>query len=114
MQHRYFTTIRAVMPAADWLAVYACEEPPFYITSRLHCLIAGRTGDGYDARTNMFKDSDMDDLAFMEMDSTGVFEDPTSMSNCLAICHERDVTEDLKASWSKQGKAYYEKQRKAA
>lgn len=114
MNNRPFSTIRAIIPAADWFAVYAIDEEPFYVTSRLQCLVAGRTVAGYDQRTGKWKDDELDDIGFIDMDDGGVFEDPTNMSNFLTFCHERDVDEVMKEKWSQMGQAYLEKHRKKA
>jgi len=102
-----FSTIHAMIPASDYFAVYAAEEAPFYFLDRLQCLVAGRTFGATE------EDEEEEEIAFMEVGRDG-YHDPTDASNFLAFCHERDITDELKAKWSQEGKSRHEKKTKAA
>jgi hypothetical protein len=95
-----------MIPASDYFAVYAAEEAPFYFLDRLQCIVAGRT-------FGATEEDKEEEIAFMEVGKNG-YVDPTDATNFLAFCHERDITDELKAEWTKQGQAHYEKKTKAA
>jgi hypothetical protein len=113
MNHAIFSTIRAITSASEWFAVYAQDTAPFYLVSRLQCLVAGRT-ESYSPRSHTWEQDKDDTIAFMTIDDDGVMSDPMEMNNFLTICHERDITEVEQERWSQLGREYLEKNRKKA
>lgn len=106
-----FTTIHTMIPASDWVAIYAADEAPFYYTYHLPCIVAGRT-KSFSRKTRKWTEDEGDTIAFMDVDCDGLFDDPCDSMNFLAVCHERDITDALKAHWSQLGQAYLEKSQK--
>lgn len=106
-----FSTINAIIPASDWVVVYAREDPPFYYVLHVACIVAGREKI-FSQKTRTWQENMDDTLAFMDVDADGIFNDPTEISNFLAFSHERDIDDARKAYWSQLGQEYREKSQK--